>query len=955
MVDDEPYRRGSKDESMSHVHHSVPRPHVFISYASVDRERVLTVVDTLRSADVPVWLDKADIQGGTQYGTEIGEGIRNCRALMLMCSAASLTSRNVKQEILLAWRYQRPYLPLMLERTPIPPELEYWLVGFQWIEVLDRPADEWLPRVLDALQRIDLGAASQPSPAAGALTAAPKRATNLPPAVPLIGRERELAEVTALVRAGAESVVTLTGPGGTGKTRLAVQVATDVLDAFQDVVFVPLAPLADSQFVLPALAQTLGVREEGGRPLTDQLIETLSNRRILLVLDNFEHVVEAAGDLGHLLAHCPQLRLLATSRVRLGLYHEQEYPVPPLDLPDPKRVHPIEELAQVGSVALFVQRVKKLKPEFALGESNAAAVAELCVRLDGLPLAIELAAARIKLMTPQAMLARMASALPLLTGGARDLPVRQQTLRNAIAWSYDLLDEDERKLFRRLSVFRGGWTLEAAEMIVGTPLSGEDGSDVLLGLEQLVEHNLVRQRMQDDGTPRFGMLQTIREFGLEQLAASGEAAEAQRRHAYAFVDLSERAAPELIGAEQGAWLQRLETEHDNLRVTASWLLDQAQVEDATRLAAALWRFWWVRCHLAEGRTWLDLALAQPEEAVPPQVRATALRGAGMLAWAQGDFERAVPRMEESLALFRAAGDQDGVSRALASLGVAFLTSGQFDEAQRAHEECLAIDRALGDEHAVAFDLGSLGEVAFYQGNLTEAQRYSEESLALHRRFGDQRSIAIAINNLGEIALRQGDLDRADALCHEGLAMFRELGDTRSAAACLNNLAVVHWSRGRRDVSRELHEESLTLYRELGDKRGMAHVLDDLALLARQNGDATSAGALYANSLALWQEVGDRRGTAECLAGLSGIARDQGDPIGAARLLGAAEELLESASAFLDHVERIAYEEDVAAVRTALGDDAYADALGQGRAMTVEQAVADLLGPARSFALRHDAP
>jgi predicted ATPase len=547
-------------------------------------------------------------------------------------------------------------------------------------------------------------------------------------------------------------LLTLTGPGGVGKTRLGVQVAADLSADFADgVVFVSLAALSDATLVAASIAQAVEVKEVGGQALAATLQEALQDQQLLLLLDNFEQVLAAAPLVAELLAGCLQLKVLATSRAPLRVQGEQEFAVLPLALPAPTPLPDPEALAQVAAVALFLQRAQDIKPNFALSAQNAGAVVEICRRLDGLPLALELAAARVRLFPPPALLARLSSRLTLLVGGPRDVPARQQTLRATLDWSYSLLTAAERTLFARLAVFVGGRTLEAIEAVCNP----QGDLDVLEGMESLVEKNLLRQEEGVGGEPRLVMLETIHEYARERLEASGEAEEVRRRHAEYFVALAEAAAPELTGPQQGAWLQRLEAEHDNLRAALAWSRQQAAWEVGLRLGGALWRFWFMHGHLSEGRRWLEAVLGG-RGAAPAPARATALNGAGMLAYHQGDYGRAT-------ALY---------------------------------EEALALKRELGDKGGIAVLLNNLGEVAYAQGDYGRATVLYEESLALRRELSDKGGIALSLRNLGNVAYEQGDYGRARALHEESLALCREIGNKYNAAYCLEGLAAVVCAQGQ---------------------------------------------------------------------------------------------------------------------------------------------------------------
>ncbi|MDQ3654840.1 MAG: tetratricopeptide repeat protein [Chloroflexota bacterium] len=622
------------------------------------------------------------------------------------------------------------------------------------------------------------------SPAAGGRTS-----LLLSPPTRLVGRGTDVERLCGLLTRDEVRLITLTGPGGVGKTRLALAAAAELeaSDRFTDGFFlVELAPVREPALVASAIAAALGIKESGSQPLADSLGETLRDRRLLLVLDNFEHVLPAALLVAGLLASCPNVVILATSRERLHLRGERELTVEPLALPDPATSMPIERIASVGAVQLFIERAEDADFTFALTAGNAPAIAELCRRLDGLPLAIELAAARIRLLPPEAMLTRLTTRLPLLTGGARDLPLRQQTLRNTIAWSYELLTPDEQARFRRLSVFAGGASLAAIKAVAG---GDEPDADVLAGLERLVDLSLLRQP-EPAGEPRFGMLETIREYGLEQLDASGEATEAHQRHAAFFLAFARTAEPALTGHGQRQWLERLETEHDNLGTALAWTLER-DPGAALRLAANLWRFWYTRGHLGEGRGWLDRVLTTASPA-PARERAMALQGASTLAWVQGDHPGARASAAGALACSRAIGDWTGVAHALNALGDAeLMTDGEgFGRAGQLYGEALGLFQDAGDQRGTAGVLTNLGNLVWGRGELDRAAELHDEALVLYRKVGDERGIAWSLSNLGVLNLLRGEPARAFAPLREALGLYVALGDRDGIAESLEGLGGV---------------------------------------------------------------------------------------------------------------------------------------------------------------------
>jgi predicted ATPase len=589
--------------------------------------------------------------------------------------------------------------------------------------------------------------------------------TDLPAQLtPLVGRKQELEEVCALLRSEQTRLVTLSGPGGVGKTRLGIRVAEELAGEFADgVCFVPLTPVRKADLVLSSIARTLGLRELGEEPLSERLGEHLKDREMLLFVDNFEQVVEAGPQVADLLALCPHLKVLVTSREVLHLSCERVFPVPPLGLPDPKRlVEDSQIFSEYEAIAFFVERAQAFKPDFRLTEENAPVVAEICVRLDGLPLGIQLAAARLKLISPRAILERLRRRLRLLKGGPQDAPARQKTLRDAIGWSYELLGEEERLLFGRLSVFAGGCTLEAAEAVCDP--REELTEEVLDLLGSLMDKSLLNRAESEDGEGRFWMLETVKEYALERLEAAGEEREARHGHAVYYLALAKEARPELTGPRQTEWYNRLEAEHDNLQAALSWSLERGDAQAALQMNAELWWFWYKRGYLSEGRRWLEEALGK--SASPAPARAEALNGAGVLARNQSDYDQAQAWLEESLALWRELGDKRGAADVLINLGTVALDKGDYPQAAAFFDDSMPLRRELGDSWGLALALNNLGVTARAQNNLTEAVALYEECLELFRTLGDKASTAMALNNLGEVAEDQDEYERAAASYQE---------------------------------------------------------------------------------------------------------------------------------------------------------------------------------------------
>ena len=773
------------------------------------------------------------------------------------------------------------------------------------------------------------------------------RRHNLPmPLTSFIGRARELAEVKRLLR--TTRLLTLTGAGGCGKSRLALVVATDLVADYLDGAW--LVELADGALAPQAVATALGVREEPQRPLTATLVDALQSRQMLLVLDNCEHLIEACAHLAQtLLSACPQLQILATSREGLGIAGETAWVAPPLSLPDPQPLPSVDQLTQSEAIQLFVERAGAALPTFVLTPENAPAVAQVCQRLDGIPLAIELAAARAKVLAVEQIAARLDDCFHLLTGGSRTALPRHQTLQAATDWSYNLLSDEERALLRRLSVFAGGFTIEAAEAVCAG--AGLVADEVLEVLAHLVDKSLVVVEVPAGRVAWYRLLETVRQYGREKLREAGEVEAVGRQHAHFFLTRAEAAAPELRGVQQVAWLDRLEQEHDNLRAALAWSTTSAgSAEVGLRLAGTLWWFWWVRGYWSEGRAWLERALAGGGGA-PPSVRAMALLGASWLAREQGDVVRAVALAEESLTLYRELGDTRGTADALRGLGWVARRQSDLEQAAARLEESLGLCRELGDKRGIADALCGLAWVAEDQGDYGRQAALVEECLALYRELGDMRGIPEALLGLGWVTFAHGDYERAGRHFEESLALFRELGSKRDIAAVLNHLGELARAQGDYEHAAVSYNEDLVLSRELGDKMAMAHVLHNLGHIAHHQGDDERAAAHFTESLGLCRAMGNKVGIAYCLAGLAGVAGAHGQPMRAARLFGAVLPLLDAISGVLEPIDRLEYDRNVANARAQLGEAAFEVAWAEGRALPLEQAIAEALRVAHKLTAR----
>ena len=682
-----------------------------------------------------------------------------------------------------------------------------------------------------------------------------------------IGRETQIEEVKA--RLGKSRLLTLVGAGGSGKTRLSLQVAADLLDGQGDGVWlVELAALSDPALVPQAVADVLGVQEQAGKPIQQTLVEALKAKRLLLVLDNCEHLVSACASLASdLLRACPGVHLLASSREPLNVAGEQTYRVPSLSLPDPKQAQTAESLSQFEAVRLFIERAQAVQPSFAVTNGNARAVAQVCFRLDGIPLALELAAVRVRSLSVEEVNRRLDQRFRLLTGGSRTVLPRQQTLRALIDWSYDLLTEPEKTVLRRLSVFAGGWTLAAAEGVC----SGEGVEDweVLDLLTGLVDKSLaVYEEGADGDAGRYRLLESVRQYAGDRLGESGEGEAVQGRAASWFLAFAEEAAPQLTGSEVAAWLSRLEVEHDNLRASLTWEEQWGDGgEDGLRLAVALRRFWEVRGHFTEGRQWLGRALVRTTSGAvgldgatgpePSAARALVLNGAGILALAQGDYAEARALLEESLTIKRQLGDQQGIAGSLINLGLVASDQGDLADARALYEQGLTILRPLGHQEFIANALNNLGLVASAQGDYAGARALQEESLTIRRQLGDQGGISASLGNLGVVAQAQGDYVEARALSEECLTIMRQLGNQSGIAESLESMAGVVQGQGRPGRAARLGGAASALRESIGSPRHPAEQAEmdkTIASVREALGEEAFAAAWDAGRATPWKQA-----------------------------------------------------------------------------------------------------
>jgi predicted ATPase len=747
------------------------------------------------------------------------------------------------------------------------------------------------------------------------------------PRSPLIDREHELALVRDLLRQEAVGLVTLTGPGGVGKTRLAIHVAAELAPQFADgVAFVSLASLKDPDLLEPTVARALGVSEAEGQSIGERLQEWLRPRQLLLLLDNVEQLLSAAPLATHLLDAAPRLKVLVTSREPLRVRDERVLPVPPLALPDPERLPDLTTLAQIPAVALFVERVREAQPAFVLSADNAQAIAEICRRLDGLPLALELAAARSTVLSPEALLERLVHRLPLLTRGARDAPERQQTLRNTIAWSYDLLEAGEQQLFRRLAVFIGGFTLNAAQAVcafgaAGTSSDADERQDTVLDqLAQLLDKSLLQPQQGMGGEPRFTMLETIHEYAQEQLAISGEAAALRERHANYFLQLTEESNPQMYGPGRDVWMERLDHEEANVRAALAWSkadsnADSNAVQLGLRLVGSLSFYWALHGSAREGRTWSEAMLARTDDTDRSAARGLALLAAGWLTWDEGDYAAASLHAEESLSILREKGDKRGIANVELLLGL--VRMGQRDSAAALPllQEGRSLFQELGDVSGEALSLYLLGMAAYFSGERAAARAHYEEGLRLFQQQGDAFGVRLVTSGLEVMGLPQSDEEMARALYVQGLPLLHTSQDRGRLGALLINT---------------------------GD------------MWLHQSGGEQQAKLLFKQGLQLWQDVqrlDDGLGLVSGLAGLAEIAAAHGQAERAGRLFGAAARLLPASSSAQEELRRRS-----TAARAQLDAATFEAGWTTGQAMTEEQAVTDALQDApQQDAPQQDAP
>ncbi|MEZ4865838.1 MAG: tetratricopeptide repeat protein [Caldilineaceae bacterium] len=754
-----------------------------------------------------------------------------------------------------------------------------------------------------------------------------------------VGRKHELSEIKQLL--ARTHLLSLTGPPGCGKTRLALEVARLVQDDYADGVWlIQMDPVQDPDLIPQVIATALGVREEKGHSLHDTVLNHLQSRQLLLLLDNCEHLVERCAELvTTLLQSCQNLYIIATTRQALNLNGEQLYPVPPLGLPNLSQFSVLDELSQIEAVQLFIERAQKVRPQFELTTENASAIAEICTQLDGLPLALELAAARVKIFSPGNILQRLEHRFNLLQQRAANRLERHQKLESAIALSYELLEENERQIFRQLSVFVGGFTIAAAATVCHfEDVTTDEIENYIISL---CDKSLLQQVSLLDEEPYFTQFASIRDYGWQAMKEHDETIDTQRRHANYYLALAEKAEPELIGPKQAEWLNRLERAHDNLRAVLRWCKVAQEIRSGLRICGALWRFWQIRGYCTEGSEWLSilLNLAPPEHS---RVYAKALKSAGSLVWAQGDYLRARAYYDHSLTIYQALDDQQGSASVLNNLGVVAHEQSDFAAARIFLEKSITLKEQLKQQHSLAPSFNNLGIIAYMQGDYNRAHQYCEKSLALHKQLGNQLGVADSLENLGIIARERGNYSDAVAYHKENLKIYERFGDKQNIAVALYNLGIVAYLQTDYETARAHLQESLNLRLDLGDRQGAAWSFLGLGHVAQALEDYEVALSYYQKSLTILKELQDKLGIVHTFEAFICLAAAQAKPQRAILVAGAAAKLRSEIAAPPHPTDKVRLERWLTIARQALSTGEAAQLFDKGAIMTIDQIAQEVL-------------
>jgi predicted ATPase len=860
-------------------------PYVFISYSSADRAKVQRVVDACEESGFTVWFDQRSIPGGVSFPTKIVEGIQGSDVVIVCCSEDAFKSAHVRREVHLASRYNRPTLPIMLDPVAYPPNFEYFLVGLQQIRADHENVDSWLPLIIETIHGL-AGADRQ----AAVYSAASSGATpgNLSvPSTPFIGRVEELAALRALIGQQRRRLVTLVGPGGVGKTRLAQQTATEQRTAFPDGIYlVELGSVSDPELILPAIGETLGVQESPGLSMLEVLNAFFTNKRLLLIIDNCEHLITrdhlaVAPLIARFLKTAPNLAVLATSRAPLRLTEEQLFSVAPLLTPALEQSQSLAQLEANEAISLFIARAQAVQPSFTLTGENANSIAAICTQLDGLPLAIELAAAKTRLLPPAKLLERLQQRLDFLSHHAVDIDPRHQTLRATIEWSYDLLSAEEQAAFRFLAHFPGGFTLETAAT------TGPIAEDIV-GI--LLDSSLLASYFGRSADFRFTMLESIRAFGLERAQANGEVEAVQSRIHHWALDLVSTAEPRLKGQDQVVWINRLNDEYGNL----AQLFSQPPPLDNPRLrlelASSVWYYWYIRSMFTEGRTWLEQALSDTSEKADPTYLKV-LIGAGNMVGGQGDMTAASAYWERGLALARQMGETRSIASLLNNLGAVAQHRSDWHRAESLFSESSRQFQMLGDHLRAARTLGNLASLDHRRGHIERARARYEEALALSRAEQNRQDVAMLLANL---ALLKAPDRTAEGMVHEyaleAITLSDDIGDHRTAGLALTGLGIAADVQGDPERALSHFHESQKRFEHAGDTSGVARAIGNIGLARMGQGDLAQAVVDCRASLELFVKTDDHAGMAYAIETLAVIQARGGEASRAACLFGIAERI-----------------------------------------------------------------